>query len=297
MPKIALCSDLHLEFDDINLKNTENADVLILSGDICVAHSLHDHPVDGANPPQDAMKPGRNQQAAVRYRDFFSRVNDEFPNTVLVTGNHEGYHGRYPDFYDWIREEMTRYPNIHFLEQDKVEIDGYTFVGGTLWTDMNKQDPTTEYMIESMMNDFRVIRNSQNNYRRFSATDAVRRHLDTVHYIKTVVDSDPDKKYVVVGHHAPSFLSVHEKYKHDRIMNGGYASDLSEVMLDRPQIKLWTLGHMHDPHSYYIGETFVVCNPRGYSGHDVEADNFKLRFIDLENMPEKFDGVKWSREN
>ena len=42
--KIAVCSDLHLEFGDIDLKNTENADVLILSGDITIADYMHDHP-------------------------------------------------------------------------------------------------------------------------------------------------------------------------------------------------------------------------------------------------------------
>ena len=35
--KVAVCSDLHLEFGTIELKNTESADVLILSGDICLA--------------------------------------------------------------------------------------------------------------------------------------------------------------------------------------------------------------------------------------------------------------------
>ena len=38
--KIAVCSDIHLEFGDINLKNTENADVLVLGGDICVAADI-----------------------------------------------------------------------------------------------------------------------------------------------------------------------------------------------------------------------------------------------------------------
>ena len=38
--KIAICSDIHLEFGDINLQNTENADVLILGGDICVAADI-----------------------------------------------------------------------------------------------------------------------------------------------------------------------------------------------------------------------------------------------------------------
>ena len=40
--KIAVCSDLHLEFDTITLENTENAQVLILGGDICVARDLLD---------------------------------------------------------------------------------------------------------------------------------------------------------------------------------------------------------------------------------------------------------------
>jgi len=47
-------------------------------------------------------------------------------------------------------------------------------------------------------------------------------------------------------------------------MNGAYHSDLSNIMLDNPQIKLWTHGHTHNCFDYVIGETRVVCNPRGY---------------------------------
>ena len=35
--KIAVCSDIHLEFGDLDLHNEEGADVLILGGDILVA--------------------------------------------------------------------------------------------------------------------------------------------------------------------------------------------------------------------------------------------------------------------
>lgn len=278
--KIALCSDLHLEFSDIELQNTENADVLILSGDICVAHSLHDHPIDKPV-PADAMKPGRNQSAAYKYREFFKRVNDEFPNTIYCSGNHEFYHGRFPDAYDWLREEVKNYSNIHFLDKEQVEIDGATFVGGTLWTDMNKNDPTTLQLIEGMMNDFRIIRNSQRNYGRFTPLDAVVHHRETLAYIKSVVDSDASKKYVVVGHHAPCALSIHETYKNEYYMNGGYHSDLSEFILDRPQIALWTHGHMHNPSDYMMGDTRIVCNPRGYKGHDPHADHFQLKFLEI----------------
>ena len=38
--KIGVCSDLHLEFGDLMLKNEDNVDVLILSGDILVENDL-----------------------------------------------------------------------------------------------------------------------------------------------------------------------------------------------------------------------------------------------------------------
>ena len=278
--KIAVCSDLHLEFSPITLPNTEGAKVLILSGDICVAHSLHDHPANKPV-PADAMKPGRNQGAAVKYREFFHHVSMEYDHVVYVAGNHEFYHGRYPDAYVWLYEEMKQYDNIHFLDMDQIDIDRVTFVGGTLWTDMNKNDPTTMQVIEGMMNDFRIIRNSQHNYRRFSPLDSVIHHRATLEHIKKVVDSDATKKYVVVGHHAPTPLSIHEMYKNDVWMNGGYHSDLSEFILDRPQIALWTHGHTHHPFDYMMGDTRVVCNPRGYKGHDPAADHFQLKFLEI----------------
>jgi len=45
--KVALASDVHLEFGPISLDNTEGADVLILSGDICVAKDVMDRDVYG----------------------------------------------------------------------------------------------------------------------------------------------------------------------------------------------------------------------------------------------------------
>lgn len=30
-----------------------------------------------------------------------------------------------------------------------------------------------------------------------------------------------------------------------------------------------------------IGETRIVCNPRGYKGHDPAADSFQLKFLTI----------------
>ena len=100
-------------------------------------------------------------------------------------------------------------------------------------------------------------------------------------YIKVVTEGVYDKKFVVVGHHTPSPFSVHPKYAHDTLMNGGYHTDLTEFILDRPQIKMWTHGHTHEQFDYMIGSTRVVCNPRGYAGYEGCADTFQLKYFEV----------------
>ena len=266
--KIKLVSDLHLEFSDINIQNTDNCDVLILGGDICVAQDLHDHPELVNSSDQAAIATGtglgRRQQSAQRYRDFFKRCSFQFPHVIYVMGNHEFYNGKFFAGIDYMREELAKYPNIYMLEQDTKIIDDVTFVGATLWTDMNKGDPLTMHAIEGMMNDFRIIRNDKRSFAPMSARDVADRHARTLAYFRSILAEQHDRKFVVVGHHSPSFQSVHEQYAHETLMNGGYHSDLSEFILDHPQIKLWTHGHTHYPFDYVIGETRIVCNPRGY---------------------------------
>ena len=51
--------------------------------------------------------------------------------------------------------------------------------------------------------------------------------------------------------------------------------------MDRPQIKLWTHGHMHNVSDYLVDETRVVCNPRGYIKYEQRAKDFKLRYLEI----------------
>ena len=264
--KIAVTSDLHLEFGDIVLKNEESADVLILGGDICVAKNLTPEVID-----------------------FFQRVSFEFPETIYIMGNHEHYHGDYAKSGERMQDmvDSLNIRNIHLLDRSTLHLGDFTFIGGTLWTDFNRRDPITLHAAETMMNDYRGVKNTDDHASwKFLPTHALKEHTDMVNYIKVVLDNrrannNRDRNVVVVGHHAPSFQSIAEHYKHDKIMNGCFASDLSELMLDYPEIVLWTHGHMHDDFDYTIGSTRVVCNPRGYIGYESRADNFQLMYIDL----------------
>lgn len=251
--KIKLVSDLHLEFSDITINNDQNVDVLILSGDILVAEKL--------NSPQS--------DHGIRFRNFLDRVSKDFPHVVYVAGNHEFYNGKFYKTVNILKDYCdSNFDNVYFLENGTKVIDDVVFVGATLWTDMNKGDPMTLYHVSTAMNDFRLIKNDHKGYSRLKPIDVVGRHIQSMQYFKIVLEDKKDKKCVVVGHHSPSFKSCHPDYDNDTLMNGAYHSDLGEFILDHPQICLWTHGHTHHPFDYKIGETRVVCNPRGYESRN-----------------------------
>ena len=268
--KIAVCSDLHLEFGTISLENTEGADVLILGGDICVAKDLMKKDDYGI-----LDRFGRSEA----WHTFFQECCQRFPHVIYIMGNHEHYHGDFRDTVANIRDRLGYLVNLHILDKEMVQLDGVSFIGGTLWTDMNKEDPITLLHMKGMMNDFRCVMNGDN--RRFLPEDAVVDHKEMLEYIRMTIEGKFDQKFVVVGHHAPSKASTHPRYADEVIMNGGYSTSLDEFIMDHPQIKLWTHGHCHNKFDYMIGSTRIVCNPRGYDGYEDLADRFKLQYVDI----------------
>ena len=280
--KFAVCSDLHLEFGPLELKNTENADLLILSGDICVAKDLE----------------FKESTRSENWMKFFEQVSTEFKNVIYIMGNHEHYHGDFAKSYGQLKVALADLSNIHVMEKESITFGDVTFVAGTLWTDMNKEDPSTLYGIKGYMNDYRIIDDSNEivNYKSFDEEDkptfkirpakfspekSVVEHKAFLQFIRDMVDHRNEHKFVVVGHHAPSKLSTKPQYKNDVMVNGAYSSDLSEFILDRPQIKVWTHGHTHHNFDYMIGSTRIVCNPRGYINYEGQADEFKLQYVEV----------------
>ena len=297
--RLAIASDIHLEFGDIELTNDQNADVLILAGDICVARDIE----------LADKNMYSNRKRADRYIDFFARVNKAFPKVIYVMGNHEHYDGDFKYTKGILQRALAEFKNIHILEKETLELGDITFIGATIWTDMNGGDPLTLTGIKNALNDFRCIDNSNNMTQRkvplyddgidfnavrtvigykfkeeaskFTPTDAMDDHKQAVDYINHVTANDPTKKYVVVGHHGVSMRSCAPRFHGDRIMNGGFYTELDDFMAYRPQIKLWIHGHTHDSFDYVIGETRVVCNPRGYIGYETQATSFALKYVDV----------------
>jgi len=297
--KIALGSDLHLEMGTLELKNTESADVLVLAGDICVASDLNFLNNPGVS---------RERTRAERYITFFEQCSQEFPKVVYIMGNHEHYHGDFAHTYGILKHALDKFKNIYVLEKETLVVDDVVIIGATVWTDMNGSDTATLHAIPRMMNDFHVVKNSLRMVSRqvplyddgeynvdrkitgykqketpakFAPEDAVNDHTRALDYINHVTAEQVNKKFIVVSHHCPSEQSVHDKYKADTVMNGGFRSNLDDFISYRPQIKLWCHGHTHEDFDYVLGETRVVCNPRGYAGHEHRAGYFQLKYLEV----------------
>lgn len=262
--KLAVASDLHLEFCDIVINNEENADVLILAGDICTVKHYHSNP-----------------ELGLAYDEFFKNVSEQFKQVIYVVGNHEHYNYTFNHTVSDLKYKLAKYANIAVLDNETIVGDEVTFIGGTLWTSMNGEDPFTMQAIVPCMPDWRIIKYFDGvNYYKYTPEQSVREHRKTVDYINIIVKENPGHKFVVVTHHTPSKQSQHEKFAHDIIGNGAFNSNLDDFIVYRPQIKAWIHGHTHDPFDYMINDTRVVCNPRGYPKEN-QHSSFKLKYLEV----------------
>lgn len=236
-------SDIHLEISPYYVPPMQGDEdtVMILSGDICTAHSLND-----------------------TVYQFFDSLK-KFKAVVYIPGNHE-YYREHIDKADlkikeWLK--INNFNNVHYLNMNSIIIDDVAFVGATLWTDINKGDPLSKIQVENGLNDYRVIRAA--GYQKLRGNDTICKHMLHKSYLFDEIQRlRPEvRRTVAVTHHAPSEMSVHPRFK-GNVLNAAYFSNLEDEVMDKGADYHFH-GHMHDNFQYMIGATKVICNPRGYA--------------------------------
>ena len=223
--KIQYFSDLHLEFGNIRPIQTD-ADVIIAAGDIGVG-------LDG-----------------IGWLTQYDRP------VIYVLGNHEYWGQDYTDFIDQVWQESSG-TNVHFLENESVEIDGVRFVGCSLWTDYGHGNDQVMRAAAQGMNDFRYISDGGKPLRPSRLLEAHRQSID---WLKEVLAEPYDGKTVVVTHH--------DGYQYC------YCSNLEPIM-NITDASLWVHGHTHHGQDYEVNGVRVVCNPRGYYNYE-EVNGFTI---------------------
>lgn len=166
------------------------------------------------------------------------------------------------------RVRQARTSSDHFLEKSSVELGGVRFLGATPWTDfvLFGKDRQEEAMAaaERCMNDYRVISVARDGPTRvpLSARDALRFFGKSSAWLERRLAEPFDGPTVVVTHHLSAWGSVSTRHRDD-LVTAAFASDLSPLV-ERYQPALWIHGQTHEACDYLIGQTRIVCNPRGY---------------------------------
>ncbi len=247
--KLWIISDLHLEFGQPFVQSPPpDADVLVCAGDLLTRGIVPSIEWLAANIPSSMA-------------------------VVFTAGNHEYYGASVQDSIREARLLRDRYPHIHFLENEAVDIGDVKFVGATLWTDfrLNGGDPELAMAAaQGGMNDYKKIKFSKLPYRKFKPIHAYRKHHESKAFLKSALENAKARKTVVLSHHAPSPRSIPPEYQGDPL-SACYASDLEDLIVDG-QPALWVHGHLHKRVDYRVGETRVLANPRGYPGEGTAFD-------------------------
>lgn len=261
--KIDLCSDLHLEFSEIQhssefFKNPKG-DFLLIAGDTCESRHLK------------------------HYWHFFSLIDEKWPKTFIISGNHEHYSSNFNKSIQDMGAFAESFSGIKFLHNECVELDeNHLLIGSTLWTDFCRGKPLAMIEAQNSMNDYRYIRTETTNYGKITPKFILEEHLKAKSAIQKHIDEHPNHNIILMVHHGVSFLSRNTNYS-SSILDCAYHSDLSEFILDNPRIKLIVHGHTHQPLDYVIGDCRIVCNPRGYDCEQDYSDyvEYQPKFIEV----------------
>jgi hypothetical protein len=160
------------------------------------------------------------------------------------------------------------------MDDSVVKIQEWVFLGATLWTDFRKENPLEMMEASRFLNDYKTIRIGS-NYRKLRPDDTLEFHKKSKQFLLDTLPLFENQKVWILSHHAPSYQSISTKYRMETT-NGAYASHLDDFILSHPQIKCWSHGHTHESMNYFIGECRVICNPRGYFGHNTSGLNLNF---------------------
>lgn len=231
--KLWVLSDLHLDHGGDRLRPPADAEAIVVAGDVCD---------DG----------------------YLGWLGEQLP-TIFVPGNHEFYKHEYGERLAQLK--ILPSSQLYVLDDGAVTLGGVRFIGATLWTDYGR-NPLAAETARRGMNDHRLIKWRKEPWERFLPSHAARLHDESVAYIEYELATPFNGQTVVVTHHAPHEDSVHHRFA-GQLLNHAYYSDLGGV-ITTGKPALWVHGHVHNCFDYTVGDTRVLCNPRGYPGENSE---------------------------
>lgn len=210
---------------------------------------------------------------------WISKVAPRFKEVLVVLGNHDYWpQGNITiknggDKCNALLQDMGL-DNVRVLDMNTHQIENVLFVGATLWTDMNQANPFIMHqMNEVMAYDGKVAfeTGEGGQWSRFTSQKWIYTHYRHREYIRQVAKQNPDNDIVVITHHTPLHQVLHPYYRQqNQFTNFYYSSDLSELILDHPNIKHWLFGHTHYQQEWQLEHCRLTNNAVGYTREMME---------------------------
>lgn len=239
--KVYYCSDTHHDYHEKNnlLELTgDKTAVLVVAGDV-------------------------NSKGRM-VRDL-EEVADRWRAVIAVPGNH--------DWWGLAVHERHKFKsdldNVHVLLEDTVVIDDVTFIGTTLWHEINDWFEGDRW--KRLINDGRKIRGA--NWTRLYGEDIHIMHKKCVRFIEK--STEIKGKKVLITHHAMSDKSVAHNYR-GASTNTFYYTELEHLL---EHFDFHIHGHVHQEFDYFVGNCNVLCNPYAYDRS--ENPDYGIRIFDI----------------
>lgn len=182
----------------------------------------------------------------------------KFGRVLFVMGNHEyrsNYFLTYENTEKAYKTLLSGFGNIHFLNNEVLELDGLRVAGSTSWYEL--PDNYSKAWWKTFSSDYVYVHSDWN--------DSNNHHNRDYEFLRSLVDTKID---LLVTHFPPrSFIEISEEY----------VSLLPKYSDIHP--RYWICGHEHVCIEEDFNGSTVLMNPMGYPG---ESTAYSPRFIEIE---------------
>jgi len=243
-------------FSDIHLERRKNIPKFEPFGDYCVVLG------DIGDPFSD------------NYKDFIHSIGDKFDKSITIAGNHEYWQTDPKKCYQAVTDQIRRVhkdiPNVTFLNNDMVHLNGYTFLGTTLWTKLASNtmniDGNNIFITPNKIADAKSINDL---------------HKRSVDWLKSHLEFYYNHNIIVLTHHLPSHKLISPKFntKRWKPYQQRYANHLDHLM--HPNIHYWLCGHSHCQLGEEINGVKCFINSHGYPHEKPDNVDIETEYINL----------------
>lgn len=196
---------------------------------------------------------------------FLQVVSKHYENVLWVAGNHDYYLETKTQKRKYNNDSNNRIiemksltnelTNIHFLDGDKIELEGILYGGTGMWYDFQYSQQSEGFQEEDVWSLWAKKSNDRHQIRGFLPMEKFKEERDKLNKVVDELD-------VIITHVGPNWDLAPYKGE-DSHYNNYYFFNGDEFLNNRKE-QIWCFGHTHTNLDIKIGNTRFISHCLGY---------------------------------